>query len=200
MSKKKKTRRDKEKYPDLNEKTSLKLRRDYIDNRHYVKGVKDRGVLVLPELDDQDKAFLNQFNKEYYGASFRPEDADKRIHQQKIDLDTVQDIKNQIRKIKAKRKKIFDKSPNKTTEKDRENARMFNEQIEEMEAFLNKVYPKRDCEHLNNQRNRCFLNRNKASNEIDLVSWETLNEDSLVFSEPEIYYQYIIDNKDNSED
>jgi hypothetical protein len=199
MSKKKKTRRDKEKYPDLNEKTSLKLRRDYIDNRHYVKGVLHNGVLVIPELDEKSKKFLNQFNREYYGASFREKDEKDRIHVSKIDLDTVADIKDQIRKIKAKRKKIFDMSANSTTEADREKARFYTEQIENMEDFLNKVYPKRDSEHRNNQRNRCFLNRNKASNEVNLVSWESLNEDSLVFEDIEVLYRYILDGEDGKD-
>ena len=149
--------------------------------------------MVMPELSDEDKKYANQFNREYYGASFRPEDEDNRIHISYVDEETVNDVKDQIRSLKKKRKKIFDKSPNTTTEGDREEARIFTEQIEEMEEFLDKVYPKRACEHANNQRNRCFLNRNKASNEVDLVSWESLNEDSLVFSDMDLYYQYVID-------
>ena len=155
--------------------------------------------MVIPELDEESKKFLNQFNREYYGASFREKDEENRIHVSKIDLDTVADIKDQIRKIKAKRKKIFDMSANNTTEDDREKARFYTDQIENMEDFLNKVYPKRDSEHRNNQRNRCFLNRNKASNEVNLVSWESLNEDSLVFKDIEVLYRYILDGQNEDD-
>jgi hypothetical protein len=196
MSKKKKTKRDKEKYPDLKAETSLKLRRDYIDNRHYVKGVKEKGKLVMPELSEKDKEFLNQFNREYYGGVNLSKEKQKVLHKTYIDEDTVADIKDQIRKIKKKRKKIFDKSPNTTTEKDRDTARMYSDQIDEMLDFLNRNYAQKEVYDLNNQRNRCFLNRNKASNEIKLVSWESLNEDSIVLSDPELYYQYIIDGED----
>lgn len=194
--KKGKTKRDREEFPDLNEKTSLKLRRDYIDNRFYVNGIKNKGKLVIPELSHDDKKFLNQFNKEYYSASFRKEDNDNRLHISHIDNDTIQDIKNQIRELKSVRKKIWDKSPNKTTEKDREEARVLTYQIDEMEEFLNFAHPKRACEHANNQRNRCFLNRNKASNEFKLVSWEELDPDNVAIDSNQ-YIDYILDLDDD---
>lgn len=176
----------------------MKLRRDYIDNRHYVNGVKHKGKTVMRELERDDKKFLNQFNKEYYGASFRKEDEDKRLHISHIDKETVQDIKNQIREIKAVRKKIWDKSPNKTTENDREEARQLTSQIEEMEEFLNFAYPKRACEHANNQRNRCFLNRNKASNQYKIVSWEQLDPDNVAIDSNQ-YIEYILDSEEDED-
>lgn len=146
----------------------------------------------MPELSESDKKFINQFNKEYYCHSYEESD-EFRVNTASIDKDTVKDLKSQIRNLKAKRKKIFDKSPNQTTEKHREEARMYTEQIEEIEQFIIQNYPQQLTSDLNNSRNRCFLNRNKASNEIRLVPWETLSEDSIVFEDPELYYQYIID-------
>ena len=70
---------------------------------------------------------------------------------------------------------------------------MYTAQIEEIEEFIRKQYPQQLASDLNNYRNRCFVNRNRASNKIKLVSWETLSEDSLVFEDPELFYQYIID-------
>ena len=147
----------------------------------------------MPELEEETKAYLNQFNKEYYGNSFEEDDEEVRVNVATIDKDTVNELKNQIRELKAKRKKIFDKSPNKTTEAHREEARMYTAQIEEIEEFIRKQYPQQLASDLNNYRNRCFVNRNRASNKIKLVSWETLSEDSLVFEDPELFYQYIID-------
>jgi hypothetical protein len=185
--KKQKKKRDLEKYPNLNERTTLKLRRDYIDNRYYVK-----------RLDEESKRYLDQFNKEYYGASFSDEES-TRVHKSYIDKETVNDIKNQIKVLKEKRNKIFNKSANKTTEEDRKEANLYNEQIQDMEDFLNEMFPKRACEHANNSRNRCFLNRNKASNEVSLVSWEVLKEDAIMLDDSEILYQYNI-SKEDSED
>ena len=145
-------------------------------------------------MDDESKAFLNQFNREYYNASFRKEDRDIRLHVAQIDNETVQDIKGQIRYIKSRRKRIFDKSPNTTTDEDRELARQFTSQIEEMEEFLNEVFPRREREHANNARNRCFINRNRVSNEIDLVSWEDIDPESVWIES--ININYIEDEED----
>jgi hypothetical protein len=177
---KKKNRRDKQKFPNLDVKYNLKSRRDYLDNRHYVNGVKHKGNMVMPPLTDKQKKFLNDFNKEYYNASFDSKYEYATIHVCQVDENTVKDIKDQIRTLKKERKKIFDKSPNTTTEQDRELAEYYTGQIEDMEDFLNEVHPRRACEHANNARNYDLLNMAKASNEYDLVSWEELEDDDLV--------------------
>lgn len=180
MSKKKKTRRSKQKFPNLDVKYNLKSRRDYLDNRYYVNGVKQNGKMVMPPLSEKAKKFLNDFNKEYYNASFDSKYDYDNIHVCKVDEETVKDIKDQIRVLKKDRKKIFDKSPNTTTEQDRDLAAYYTQQIEDMEDFLNEVHPRRACEHANNDRNYDFLNMAKASNEYDLVSWEELRDDEYV--------------------
>jgi hypothetical protein len=177
MGKKKKSKRDQVEFPDLDEKMTTKRRRDFIDNRHYVNGVKHKNRTVMPALDVESKKFLNQFNKEFYGASFDSKFDYDQVHVCQVDEDTIIDIKTQIKKLKRKRKKIFDKSPNTTTEEDRDLARHYNEQIEEMEVFLNTVHPRRACEQANYRRNTDFINVVKASNTFDLVSWEQVNQD-----------------------
>lgn len=189
MTEKKKTKRDRELYPDLKAETSTKRRRDYLDNRHYVEGVKFKGITVIPALDDDAKAYLNQFNKEFYGASFDSKYDYDTVHISQIDEDTADDLRSQLRAIKKKRKKIFSKSPNTTTEEDRELARHFTSQIDEIEEFFNKVHPRRACEKENYRRNTDFINYAKASNEYDLVSWETLTDDIIGNIDPEIYIQ-----------
>jgi len=179
-NKKKKSRRDKQEYPALDPNYNLKLRRDYIDNRYYVNGVKQNGETVMPALDKDAKKYLNDFNREYYNASFKtPYDYDN-IHICKVDKEDILDIKSQIRDVKALRKKIFNKSPNTTTEEDREAARHYNKLIEDMEDFLDEVHPRRSVENANNDRNRDLLNRSKASNMYDLVSWEELLDMDLL--------------------
>lgn len=174
---KKKNRRNSTKNPALDPSLNLKSRRDVTDNRHYVKGVKNsNGEMVIPPLDDRAAKFLNDFNKEYYNADFSgPEN----VHPTLIDKDAVEDIKAQIRDIKAKRSKIYGKSPNTTTDEDREQANLYTEHIEEMEHFMNNMYPKRAAEHANNHRNYDLLNYAKRSNKYKLDSWDTLRDDEL---------------------
>lgn len=177
---KKKTNRDAQEFPDLDVKFNLKSRRDYMDNRHYVNGVKNGGKIVIPALDHDTKKWLNDFNKEYYGDSFEHPWEYNNIHKMQVDKDTVMDIKDQIRVLKKERKKIFNKNANTTTEEHRDLAEFYTEQIEDMENFLDKVHPRRSCDNANNDRNRDLLNIAKASNMYDLVSWETLTDDLLV--------------------
>ncbi len=181
MSKKKKSRRDKEKYPDLDVKFNLKSRRDYTDNRYYINGVKQKGKQVMEPLDDEAKKYLNDFNKEYYGASFGDGKAwsYNNIHKLLVDKETVDDLKDQIRDLKKKRNKIYNKSPNTTTEELRNLAKQYNKQIEEIEEFIYKIHPRRECDDRNNDRNADLLNMAKASNKYDLVSWDTLTDDAL---------------------
>ena len=112
MSKKekKKSRREKQEFPNLDVKYNLKKRRDYMDNRHYVNGVKNaKGDVVMPKLDQEAKEYLNKFNKEYYNASFSDPWEYDEVHEMKVDKETVMGIKAKIRDLKKKRKRIFDK-------------------------------------------------------------------------------------------
>ena len=177
MSKKKKSRRSKSKYPALNPSLNLKARRDVVDCKHYIKGVKNQqGELVIPPLDDRAMEFLNSFVKEYYNADFS---GSENIHPTLVDKEALEDIKAQIRDIKTKRNKIFGKSPNTTTDEDREQARLYTEHIDEMEHFMDNMYPKRAAEHANNKRNYDLLNYAKRSNKYQMESWDSLRDDEL---------------------
>lgn len=198
-SKKKKTRRSQKKYPNLIPEYNLKLRRDYIDNHHYVNGVKnDKGKLVMDPLIEEAKEYLNQFNKEYYNASFDTNE-DSRLHQQLVDNETIISIKEQVKYLKKKKSRIANKKAENTTDDDRNEVYAINQQLDDIMEFLKLVHPKKSCEDLNNSRNRCFLNRNKASNDVDLVSWEAVNPESVTTVDSELYYQYI-NAKENEED
>jgi len=177
MTKKKKNRRSKAKNPNLDPSLNLKARRDVMDNHHYIKGTKnDEGEVVIPPLDERSTKFLNDFNKEYYNADFS---GSENVHTTMIDIATVDDIKAQIRVIKAKRKRIWGKSPNTTTDEDRALAEHYNKQIDDMEYFLNNMYPKRAAEHANNKRNYDLLNYAKRSNKYNLISWDELRDEEL---------------------
>lgn len=174
---KKKTKRDKSKHPNLDPSMNIKSRRDVADSRHYVKGVKNKeGVIVIPALDEDAKDYLNSFTAEYYNANFS---GDSNIHETLIDSDTIEDIKGQIRALKAKRRVIYDKSANTTTQADRDLAGYLNMQIEDIEYFLNKAHPQRSADKANNDRNADLLNLAKRSNVYKVVSWEELVDADL---------------------
>lgn len=177
------------KYPNLKPELNTKKRRFYMDQHHYVNGVKHNGIKVMPELCDNAKEFLDTFNNEYYNASFKESWNYSEIHTLRVDKDTVEDIKQQIRDIKKLRSKIWKKSANVTTEEDRELARQYSDQIEEMEQFLFKVHPRMELERDNYRRQWDIINHGRASNEIDLVSWETLDDNMLSDLDPEFYVQ-----------
>ena len=162
MTKKKKKR------SNLKPSDNTKVRQIYMDNHHYVS-----------KLTDEAKEFLEKFNGEYYGASFSDAWEYDEVHQIRVDKETVEDIKNQIKAHIKAFNKICSKSPNTTTEDDREEARRLQEQIENMEAFLNEVHPRRELEQANYRRMTDIMNHARVSNEFKVASWEELREDEL---------------------
>lgn len=181
---KKKNRRNLKKYPALEQRYNLKLRQDYMDNIDYLDGVEYKGRMVIPPLSEEAKQYLNDFNEEYYNASFESKFDYDNIHKCEIDNETVQDIKAQIREIKLLRKRIFGKSAKKTTEEDREQARMYTEQIEAMEKFIDTMHPRRTAERANNRRNDDIINISKATGHIE--SWEIMREKEQKGLNPEL--------------
>lgn len=187
----KKPKRSKQEYPALDPKYNLKSRRDVLDNKYYINGVHADGKRVIRPLNKEEKQFLNDFNKEYYNASFSSKYGYNDVHECKVDKETIDDIKAQIRDVKTLRKRIWNKSPNTTTEEDREEAAELTRQINEMEDFLDEVHPRRMCERANNKRNYDFMTMAKASNEYDLVSIETITDNELPMEKiEEIYFSY----------
>ena len=71
MTKKKKTRRNQAKHPELERKYALKSRQDSIETE-YVDGVCDSdGNQVIRALNEEEKDWLNQFYKETVSANLK---------------------------------------------------------------------------------------------------------------------------------
>lgn len=88
MAKKKEiSKRSKTKYPNLNPTYNLKTRQDLIDYDY------------IDKLNDEEKAFLDKFTKEYTNASFEKEDPKRKGKRRKL--------KN-LHKTKKLRKKSYD--------------------------------------------------------------------------------------------
>jgi hypothetical protein len=84
---KKKNKRTRQKYPNLNPQYNLKTRQELIDYDY------------IDKLNDAEKAFLDKFTAEYTNASFEKEDPFKKGKRRKL--------KN-LHKTKKLRKKAYD--------------------------------------------------------------------------------------------
>lgn len=182
------TKRSNAKYPNLNKKLNTKLRRDYLDNLYYVDGVKNRKdeQLIRP-LNDSEKEWLNKFNGEYYGASFDKDDS-KNLHKNNADDITIYNIRQDISKLRKLAAK----------EQDPDLAREYYEELDEQIEYLKEVYPKKLCTDDNNSRNRCLLNTGKATNELKLIPWETLDQN--VIGELDLELLYILNDMENEDE
>lgn len=162
------SKRKKEKYKGLNPDVNLKSRRDYNDSKYYSK-----------KMSEKDKQWLNDFYQAYYGNDRKLQYKNFEIIESQLNKEEYGDLKQQLSRLRAERRKIWGKAPDSTTEEDRQKGYVLNEQIEELEDFLYRMVPTRKMTKDNNLRNEDFLNMTKANNTYDLVSWETLRDDEL---------------------
>lgn len=157
MVSKKRTKRSQSKYPALDPRLNLKTRYDEIDYDY------------IDQLNEKEKAWLNNFSKEYTGASF--DDSKKRVHKkQKVEseknvhlrelgdkflsvikaLNELVDNTNINHSTKTKLKKL--------TSKLKTNIKKL---VKKELVFINDVY-KKEAYDRNNSRNRCVMTRARA--------------------------------------
>jgi seryl-tRNA synthetase len=132
---------------------SIKSRKEFIDT-DYINGVYDaeNRQLIRP-LTNEEKQWLNKFYKEHLHASFCEEDPMvKKLSQEKKDKmkESIQSLSQQIKDLQKDINKLvitknkIEKKINKIKEKD----------------LRRQIYEN------NNARNRCVLNRKKASKDL----------------------------------
>jgi len=156
MKKKKKTDlRSQQKYPCLEKRFNLKLRDEFIDN-DYIDGVfDDKGNMVIRPLNDKEKEWLNQFNREYINANFNGTSEIKKTAKELMvckKKKQTEYVKNKIKKLKIKLRRL------------RKNTNFYKTHEEEKEIY-----------NENNARNRCLFNRARASSK--LISLDTDQEE-----------------------
>lgn len=161
--------RSSKKYPNLDKKMHTKRRQNYVDSIYYVNGVKNRdGEEVIRPLNDSEKEFMDKFIKEYYCASFDPND-ENNLHKKKVDDVTIYNIRQKLSELRASQYKT--KCPE-------ELAGIYSE-IEELDDYLAEVYPQKKCTDDNNSRNIDLLNLGTATNQVKFIPWETLDQNTL---------------------
>lgn len=186
-----KSGREESQFPYLKKNLNTKRRRDYLDNIYYVEGVdsvdpknKDLGIRGL---NDDEKEWLNRFNKEFYGASFEEDDT-KNLHKTKASEEEIKALRHYISGLRQEAR----------SEKDPDNARDLYEQIQLNVEILEDIYPRKKCTDANNSRNRCLLNKGKATNEIKFIPWESLDQNTI--GESDIELLYILNDQEREDD
>jgi hypothetical protein len=119
-------------------------------------------------LNKEEKTWLDQFNKEFYGASFDKDDS-KNLHQNKVDDVTIFNLRKDLSDLRKRAAK----------EQDPDMARELYNELEEQLNYLSEVYPKKKCTDANNARNRDLLNIGKATNEVKFIPWESLDQNMI---------------------
>lgn len=178
-------------FPYLKKNLNTKRRRDYLDNIYYVEGVesvdsknKDLGIRGL---NDEEKQWLNRFNKEFYGASFDKDDSNN-LHKTKASEEEIQALRHYISGLREEAR----------NEEDPDAARDLYDQIQLNVEILEELYPRKKCTDANNSRNRCLLNKAKATNEIKFIPWESLDQNTI--GESDIELLYILNDQEREDD
>ena len=190
------SRRKESKYPYLEKSLNTKRRQDYIDNIYYVEGVESVDYksddLGIRKLNEEEKDWLNRFNKEYYGASFDKVD-NNNLHKLTASEVEIKAQKDYISELKAEAREL-DRS-----NKDPDKLRDLYDLIEDEIDKLIIMYPRKSCTDANNERNRCLLNLGKLTNKVKLIPWGPFDQNTLSDDDLDIIYS-LFDFDDHSID
>lgn len=182
-------RRQKAKYPNLNRRLNTKRRQDYMDNVDPIDGVyNDEGELVIRAYTDEEKAWLNKFNDEYYNANFDKDDS-KNLHKVTASTEIIATIRQNLSQLRARTH----------DEKCPITLKSLIREIEDLEEYLGKVYPRKGCTDANNARNRCLLNKAKADNSVRILPIENMHDMELKDDEEDIELMYILNNMEEGD-
>ena len=167
---KKKTRREKSKYPNLQPGLNLKIRKDYIE-ADYINGVKnENGETVIRALNDEEKEFLDQFYKEYINTNgLNPQDT-------KEFRDFRKEIKKEIKECTCSEKLKF------LEEELRRCEEIIEEIREENDVMFSGNEDVRGLYEANNSRNRDLYNHRKVRGmliDLDVESYDKFVSDLI---------------------
>ena len=190
----KENRRSKSKYPALNKGMNLSSRKDYIEPE-YVDGVYDKeGKQIIRPLNEEEKAWLNQFYEETVVTNFYHDPDLKKLNKLKksiIEDETVQTLIKEIKKLESQevpdKKRIRElREIVKLTKK--QNEEIYAEKLENIEDQLQDIrkekllYPDKEDHktfyNSNNSRNNCIFNKSKITNK--LSEFETEKYDTFL--------------------
>lgn len=153
------TKRENKKYPNLHKEVNTKSRSDFIET-DYIDGVKnDKGELVIRPLNDEEKAWLDQF----YGES---------VVTSAKNLNPTKEIKKYCKEISNLRKKIAKERKEKKVKQNKK-IKFWTKKIKDIEKCLHFLreeagvfYPSPEQQRKfykeNNERNTCIYNNLKS--------------------------------------
>lgn len=141
---KKKNKRSKAKYPNLDKGLNLKSRTEVLDYDY------------LDKLSPENLAYLNKFSGEHYNAAF---DDDGLQYNVKDELKAA-------RKVTKTLKKALDA---KAKEDEKRLSKIYENMIDSVNEHQVALEKKRDAEERNNARNRCDYTRAKAFDMVESI-------------------------------
>lgn len=193
------TKRKDFKHPYLNKSANTKSRRDVMDNIYYVDGIKNKkGEEVIRPLTEEEKDWLNKFNAEYYGADF-DSDYENNLHQDLASPEVIAELKSKLKEARLLCNKLYHKinyGNKKKLVSETELENKYTEALKvknDIEDTLEVLQVKKSCSDANNSRNRDLMTVGKIHN--ILVSWDTLNANTVSPSDIEIDYELIAKKK-----
>jgi phage shock protein A len=165
---------------------NLKSRRDYLPT-HYINGVEsiteDKTQEGIRALTEEEKDWLNQFNKEFVGASFSKNDEDN-LHKTSAKVEKkvnklkgkIKEIKNNIKRMEASTKKYSDE------------VKKEYKKLHKLEEERLAIDGKKQCYDANNDRNRCTHNVGKMINKVKYRTMDELDQNIMHMDEFENYF------------
>lgn len=173
---KKPSRRGKEKYPYLKKNLNLKSRRDYLPYDYYkgVESINEDGTEGIRPMTDEEKEWLNQFNKEFVGASFSENESENLHQRTPKQLRRIEKLKKEIRASKDIIKRM-----EASTKKYSEEIKKEYKKLHKLEEERLAIDYKKQCTDANNDRNRCVTNIGKMTNKLKFRTMGEIDQDNL---------------------
>lgn len=208
MPKKKKSRRERTKYPNLDPNMNIKARKDYLEGWRYVDGVKDtKGNEVIRPLTEEEKKWLDKFEAETVVTDFyhTQELKDLKKNLDTVIFDVISNsndkevvaIRGEIltetdddsqKKLIAKMKRLCKKLGKNSSHKRIVSAKKKLQKAKDVLCF----YPSDDDQKAlykdNNSRNTCLFNHSKKNGDLiklDLFEYDRFVSDRLCDIDPE---------------
>jgi phage tail tube protein FII len=163
---------------------NLKSRRDYLPYSYHngvesISGDKTEGIRAM---NNEERDWLNQFNKEFVGASLSKNN-DKNLHKVTDEqLKRVAELKKDIRKVKNTIKRM-EASTKKYSEEIKEEYRklhLLEEERVEID-YSKQIYD------ANNDRNRCTTNIGKMTNKLKFRTMGEMDQNLMNMEEFDDY-------------
>lgn len=182
--KEKSNRRSRTKYPALDSSKNLPSRKEYIEPLYINGVVNEEGEVVIRALNEDEKAFINQYYEETVVTNFLHDPELKRLNQIRksiIEDDGIKRMKEQLTDLKKSSDKSAKERIRELSEiirlTKKQNEEIYCDELRKIESQMKRrrkevlLYPDKEDHKIfyneNNARNSCILNRSKSGYKLE---------------------------------